>query len=78
MTAKSRGDSWRRGEDYYAEGALLWLEADLRIRELSGDRKSLDDFARDLFRGLAQGEHHHCAGCHRGEPRNEDDAQRAH
>lgn len=55
MTAKSRGDSWRRGEDYYAEGALLWLEADLRIRELSGGRKSLDDFARDLFRGLAKG-----------------------
>jgi predicted metalloprotease with PDZ domain len=56
MTAKSRGDSWRRGEDYYAEGALLWLEADLRIRELSRGRRSLDDFARELFRGLAGGE----------------------
>ena len=56
MTAKSRGDSWRRGEDYYAEGALLWLEADLRIRELSRGRRSLDDFARELFRGVAQGE----------------------
>jgi predicted metalloprotease with PDZ domain len=56
MTTKSRGDSWRRGEDYYAEGALLWLEADLRIRELSHNSRSLDDFARELFHGLKQGE----------------------
>lgn len=53
MTAKSRGDSWRRGEDYYAEGALLWLAADLRIRELSHGRRSLDDLAREVFGGLS-------------------------
>jgi predicted metalloprotease with PDZ domain len=42
--------SWQRPEDYYTEGLLIWLDADTRIRELSGGKKSLDDFAR-LFLG---------------------------
>ena len=41
--------SWQRSRDYYTEGALLWLEVDTRIRELSGGRRSLDDFARAFF-----------------------------
>jgi predicted metalloprotease with PDZ domain len=41
--------SWQRSEDYYSEGALLWFEVDTRLRELSGGRKSLDDFARAFF-----------------------------
>jgi predicted metalloprotease with PDZ domain len=41
--------SWQRSEDYYTEGALVWLDVDTRIRELSGDTRSLDDFARDFF-----------------------------
>lgn len=56
MTAKSRGASWRRDEDYYSEGALLWLEADMRIRTLSAGCRSLDDFARELFGGLRPGQ----------------------
>jgi len=40
---------WQRFEDYYTEGALIWLDADTLIRELSGGRKSLDDFARSFF-----------------------------
>ncbi|MGB8265866.1 MAG: hypothetical protein WCE44_06065 [Candidatus Velthaea sp.] len=36
----------RRGVDYYAEGDLLWLEADSVIRTRSGGMKSLDDFVR--------------------------------
>jgi predicted metalloprotease with PDZ domain len=40
---------WQRAEDYYNEGLLIWLDADSLIRELSGDRKSLDDFARAFF-----------------------------
>ncbi len=44
--------SWQRSEDYYAEGALLWLEVDTRLRELSGDTCSLDDFARRFFGGV--------------------------
>ena len=38
-----------RGEDYYVEGALVWLEADQIIRAGSGGQKSLDDFARAFF-----------------------------
>src|SRR6185312_7240445 len=38
--------SWQRGEDYYQEGLLIWLDADTTIRELSHGQKSLDDFAR--------------------------------
>ncbi|MTW02907.1 peptidase M61 [Duganella ginsengisoli] len=41
--------SWQRSEDYYNEGALIWLDADTKIRELSGDTKSLDNFARHFF-----------------------------
>jgi predicted metalloprotease with PDZ domain len=39
----------RRGADYYGEGALMWLEADVVIHRLSGGRKSLDDVARLFF-----------------------------
>lgn len=46
--------SWQRNEDYYNEGLLIWLDADTLIRELSGGRKSLDDFAR-LFFGMDSG-----------------------
>jgi predicted metalloprotease with PDZ domain len=44
--------SWRdytRSEDYYSEGALIWLDADTLIREKTGGKKSLDDFARAFF-----------------------------
>lgn len=41
--------SWQRSEDYYNEGLLIWLDADSLIRELSGDTRSLDDFARAFF-----------------------------
>jgi len=40
---------WQRREDYYAEGVLLWLDVDARLRELSGGRRGLDDFARTFF-----------------------------
>ena len=41
--------SWQRTEDYYTEGELLWLDIDTRIRELTRNRKSLDDFAKAFF-----------------------------
>jgi predicted metalloprotease with PDZ domain len=41
---------YRRGVDYYDEGTLIWLEADVLIRELSKGAKSLNDFCR-LFHG---------------------------
>ena len=41
--------SWQRSEDYYSEGELVWLDVDTLIRELSGEQRSLDDFARAFF-----------------------------
>jgi predicted metalloprotease with PDZ domain len=41
--------SWQRSEDYYSEGQLIWLDADTLIREQSGGKKSLDDFAKAFF-----------------------------
>lgn len=41
--------SWQRREDYYSEGQLIWLDADTLIREKTGGKKSLDDFARAFF-----------------------------
>ena len=41
--------SLRRSQDYYDEGALIWLRADTLIREKSHDRLSLDDFVRSFF-----------------------------
>ena len=43
--------AWQRGEDYYSEGQLIWLDADTLIREKSGGKRSLDDFARTFFGG---------------------------
>jgi len=40
---------WQRREDYYPDGVLLWLDVDMLLRELSGDRKSLADFAAVFF-----------------------------
>jgi predicted metalloprotease with PDZ domain len=46
--------SWQRSEDYYSEGQLVWLDADTLIRERTGGKKSLDDFARGFF-GIEDG-----------------------
>jgi predicted metalloprotease with PDZ domain len=35
-----------RGQAYYNEGVLLWLDADTLIRKLTGNKKSLDDFEK--------------------------------
>jgi predicted metalloprotease with PDZ domain len=41
--------SWTRAWDYYDEGALIWLDVDTLIRERTGGKRSLDDFARSFF-----------------------------
>ncbi len=48
----ARGDwhSYRRGTDFYDEGDLLWLDADVTINQLTHGKKSLDDFCK-LFHG---------------------------
>jgi len=43
--------SFQRAEDYYSEGLLIWLDVDSLLRQLSHNRKSLDDFAK-LFFGI--------------------------
>ena len=40
----------RRGTDFYPEGTLIWLDADVTIRRLTNNQKSLDDFCK-LFHG---------------------------
>jgi predicted metalloprotease with PDZ domain len=47
-------DSWglmRRGQAYYAEGGLTWLDFDARLREASAGQRSLDDFCLAFFGG---------------------------
>jgi predicted metalloprotease with PDZ domain len=41
--------SYQRSEDYYSEGMLIWLDVDSIIRERTGGKKSLDDFAHAFF-----------------------------
>jgi predicted metalloprotease with PDZ domain len=41
--------SYQLGENYYQEGQLIWLDADTKIRELTNDKKSLDDFAVEFL-----------------------------
>ncbi len=42
--------NWERGQAYYQEGELLWLDADTLIRTLTNGQKSLTDFQR-IFLG---------------------------
>jgi len=42
-------NNWQRSEDYYSEGELVWLDVDTRIREMSGEQRSLNDFAKAFF-----------------------------
>jgi predicted metalloprotease with PDZ domain len=44
-------DNWRRSTDFYAEGELIWLEADTTIRQLSNGSRSLNTFLAS-FLGL--------------------------
>jgi predicted metalloprotease with PDZ domain len=46
--------NWQRAEDYYTEGMFIWLDVDTKIREMSGEARSLDDFAR-AFYGINDG-----------------------
>jgi predicted metalloprotease with PDZ domain len=48
--------SWQRSADYYREGQLVWLDVDTKIRELSSDKHSLNDFAH-AFYGVDNGSH---------------------
>jgi predicted metalloprotease with PDZ domain len=47
--------SWQRSEDYYNEGLLVWMDVDSQLRQMSGGRKSIDDFAKAFF-GVRDGD----------------------
>ena len=51
--ARGGGRAARRSVDFYPEGDLIWLEADVTIRRLSQGRRSLDDFCRRFFGGAS-------------------------
>ncbi|WP_291187817.1 peptidase M61 [Dokdonella sp.] len=41
--------NYQMSEDYYSAGALLWLAVDAKLRELSREKRALDDFAAAFF-----------------------------
>jgi len=41
--------NYQMSEDYYSGGQMLWLEVDGKLRGLTGNRRSLDDFAKAFF-----------------------------
>lgn len=49
--ASDEGSSLRRDVAFYDESVLIWLEADMRIRQASGEKLSLDDFCRRFHGG---------------------------
>lgn len=44
----------RSADDFYTEGELMWLDADTIIRQLTNERKSLDDYTK-IFAGGVSG-----------------------
>jgi predicted metalloprotease with PDZ domain len=49
--ARADGQAWRRSTDFYEEGDLLWLEADVIIRQQTKGAKSLNDFCKKFHGG---------------------------
>lgn len=41
--------SYQMSEDYYSGGELIWFAVDAKLRELSNNSHSLDDFAHNFF-----------------------------
>ncbi|MCE9686761.1 peptidase M61 [Shewanella sp. AS16] len=41
--------NYQMSEDYYSGGELIWLAVDAKLRELSANKLSLDDFAKAFF-----------------------------
>jgi predicted metalloprotease with PDZ domain len=41
--------NYQMSEDYYSGGQMIWLAVDAKLRALTHDKRSLDDFARAFF-----------------------------
>ena len=49
--APDAGAEWRRAADFYNEGLLIWLDADVTLRHLTHGARSLDDFCKRFHGG---------------------------
>jgi predicted metalloprotease with PDZ domain len=47
--------NYQMSEDYYSGGQMVWLAVDGKLRELSGEKHSIDDFAKAFF-GMGNGD----------------------
>jgi len=47
--------NYQMSEEYYSGGQLIWLAVDAKLRKLSNDKLSLDDFAKAFF-GIKPGD----------------------
>ena len=41
--------NYQASEDYYSGGQMIWLDVDAKLRELSHEKHSIDDFAKAFF-----------------------------
>jgi predicted metalloprotease with PDZ domain len=49
--------NYQSSEDYYSAGQMIWLDVDGKLRELTGNKKTIDDFGKAFF-GMKNGEWH--------------------
>jgi predicted metalloprotease with PDZ domain len=47
--------NYQMSEDYYQGGQMIWLDVDTKLRELSKNKRTLDDFAKAFF-GMKDGD----------------------
>ncbi|MGE7139411.1 M61 family metallopeptidase [Luteibacter sp. NPDC031894] len=47
--------NYQMSEDYYSGGQMVWLDVDTKLRELTKNKRSLDDFAKAFF-GMKDGD----------------------
>ncbi|RDI97291.1 M61 family peptidase [Dyella solisilvae] len=47
--------NYQMSEDYYSGGQMIWLDVDGKLRDLTGNKRSIDDFAKSFF-GMKNGE----------------------
>ena len=41
--------NYQMSEDYYSGGQMIWLDVDGKLRDLTGNKRSIDDFAKSFF-----------------------------
>ncbi|MEO7065751.1 MAG: M61 family peptidase [Rhodanobacter sp.] len=47
--------NYQSSEDYYSAGQMIWLDVDAKLRSLSSNKRSIDDFAKAFF-GMDNGQ----------------------